>query len=157
MTKEQRTSDKSFLTEKELEFFILYVYSITCKPFYFYNLEEALFIVGGCTSVQAVKTVFSCCFLWCAFLYIFFNHIRIEALLLTMALPKNLIWRRVYTSSVKWKIDLQFEHGIFKAISFNLTRTPFLSRTAREADDKASFNKGEPIKLPEPKISLGFS
>ena len=51
MTKEQRTSDKSFLTEKELEFFILYVYFITCKPFYFYNLEVALFIVGGCTSV----------------------------------------------------------------------------------------------------------
>ena len=57
---------------------------------------------------------------------------------------------------MKWEIDLQFEHGIFKAISFNLTRTPFLSRTAREADDKASFNKGEPIKLPERRFHLAF-
>ena len=53
MTKEQRTFDKNFLTEKkELEFFILYVCFITCNSAILFNkLEVVLFIIGDCTGV----------------------------------------------------------------------------------------------------------
>lgn len=48
MTREQRTSDKKFLTDKkELAFFILYVYFITYKPFY--STTRKHFIIGDCT------------------------------------------------------------------------------------------------------------
>lgn len=75
-----------------------------------------------------------------------------------MALPKNLIRQRFYVRSVKienwpsvWARNFQSD-----LVFFDRTRTPFSSPTAREADDKTSFNKGEPIKLPELKIHMAF-
>lgn len=151
---DKRTKDiwQEFLTDKKnCEFFILYVYFITCKPFYciipkLWRLHDR----AGC------KTVFWSCLLRCAFLIVF-NRIRIKAPLLTMTLPKNLEWQRFYARSVKWKIEFQFEHVIFEAKFFLIALGhPFCHVLSTKQMTKLPFNKGEPSKLPEPKIHLAI-
>lgn len=135
---DKRTKDiwQEFLTDKKnCEFFILYVYFITCKPFYciipkLWWLHDR----AGC------KTVFWSCLLRCAFLIVF-NRIRIKAPLLTMTLPKNLEWQRFY-ARCEMENWVSVRARYFRSeIFFDRTRTPFLSRTEREADDKASFQQ----------------
>lgn len=153
MTREQRTSDKNFFDRQKKNW-----HSLSST----YILSRANHFIPQLGNTLLLETAregrlwnrFLSCFL-CVLFLIFLNRVRIKAPLLTMTFPKNLIWQRFYARS-EWKIYLQCEHVIFKAIFFDRTRTSFLSRSTRETDDKASVNKDESIKLLEPKIRLAF-